>query len=79
MVYKTNPFSLFAGDIFGDFQFQQPLKVGDQVRFADAAGYTMVKMNWFNGLKMPSILIKRLGGQYETVKTFDYQDFKVEC
>lgn len=65
-----------AGDIFGDFRFKQTLKVGDQIHFADAAGYTMVKMNWFNGLKMPSILIKRLDGEYETVKTFDYQDFK---
>jgi len=33
-------------------------------------------MNWFNGLKMPSIVIKRLDGQYDTVKTFNYNDFK---
>jgi carboxynorspermidine decarboxylase len=65
-----------AGDIFGEYNFNTPLQIGDQIHFSDAAGYTMVKMNWFNGLKMPSIIIKRLGGQYDTVKTFNYSDFK---
>ena len=65
-----------TGDIFGDFHFHEPLQIGDQIHFADAAGYTMVKMNWFNGLKMPSIVIKRLDGHYDMVKTFGYHDFK---
>jgi len=65
-----------AGDIFGDFHFHEPLQIGDQIHFADAAGYTMVKMNWFNGLNMPSIVIKRLDGHYDMVKTFGYHDFK---
>jgi len=65
-----------AGDVFGEFHFHKPLQIGDQIHFSDAAGYTMVKMNWFNGLKMPSIMIKRLDGRYETVKAFDYHDFK---
>ncbi len=65
-----------AGDIFGEYDFNRPLQIGDQIHFADAAGYTMVKMNWFNGLKMPSIVIKRLDGQYDIVKTFNYSDFK---
>ena len=65
-----------AGDIFGEFNFNAPLEIGDQIHFSDAAGYSMVKMNWFNGLKMPSILVKRRDGQYSTLKNFDYQDFK---
>ena len=65
-----------AGDIFGEYDFNAPLQIGDRIHFADAAGYTMVKMNWFNGLKMPSIVIRRLNGQYDMVKTFDYSDFK---
>ena len=28
-------------------------------RMADAAGYTMVKKNWFNGLPMPAIAVRR--------------------
>ena len=70
-----------AGDIFGEFNFNKPLEIGEQIHFSDAAGYSMVKMNWFNGLQMPSIIIKRLDGHsldghYETVKTFNYHDFK---
>jgi carboxynorspermidine decarboxylase len=65
-----------AGDIFGDYRLATPLKVGDEVRFADAAGYTMVKTTWFNGLRMPSIVVRRLDGTVETVRRFDYDDFE---
>ena len=65
-----------AGDVFGEYYLQAPLKVGDEVRIADAAGYTMVKKNWFNGVSMPSIVVQRLNGTLEVVRTFGYQDFK---
>jgi carboxynorspermidine decarboxylase len=65
-----------AGDVFGEFALEQPLRVGDEVRFADAAGYTMVKTNWFNGLRMPSIVVRRLDGEVEVVREFEYDDFK---
>jgi len=68
--------SCLAGDIFGMFNFRSKLHIGDMIHFADVGGYTMVKTNWFNGLKMPSIVIKRLNGSYEVVRTFDYDDFK---
>lgn len=68
--------SCLAGDIFGEFSFNSPIKIGDNINFADAAGYTMVKTNWFNGLKMPSIIVRRLNGNYDVIKTFGYQDFK---
>ncbi len=73
--YQIAGKSCLAGDIFGVFRFESPLKVGDKIIIADAGGYTMVKMNWFNGLKMPSIVIKRRTGDYD-VKTFGYHDFK---
>jgi carboxynorspermidine decarboxylase len=68
--------SCLAGDVFGTFHFEEKLKAGDTIQFEDAGGYTMVKKNWFNGLKMPSIIIKRLDGKYDVVRTFGYQDFK---
>lgn len=67
--------SCLAGDIFGDFKFTQPLQIGDRLSFQDAAGYTMVKKNWFNGVKMPSIAVKQLDGRIELVKEFHYGDF----
>ncbi len=67
--------SCLAGDVFGTFRFPKPLKTGSEIRFADAAGYTMVKKNWFNGLPMPSIVVKRLDGTVEIARRFDYKDF----
>jgi len=67
--------SCLAGDVFGEYRFSAPLKVGDTIKIADAAGYTMVKKNWFNGLPMPSIVVRRLDGTMELVRTFDYNDF----
>ena len=64
-----------AGDLFGNYELEAPLKIGDEVRFADAAGYTMVKKNWFNGVAMPSIVVKRLNGTVELVRSFDYKDY----
>ena len=68
--------SCLAGDIFGTYKFDRKLKVGSVLRFRDAAGYTMVKKNWFNGLKMPSIIVKRLNGACEIARAFSYNDFK---
>jgi carboxynorspermidine decarboxylase len=64
-----------AGDIFGTYLFPDKLEVGSIVTFADAAGYTMVKKNWFNGVKMPSIAIRRLDGSIDVIKKFNYEDY----
>ncbi|RKE93846.1 carboxynorspermidine decarboxylase [Sulfitobacter guttiformis] len=67
--------SCLAGDIFGEFRFDAALKAGDRLSFQDAAGYTMVKKNWFNGVKMPSIAIRELDGSIRMVRDFNYDDF----
>jgi len=67
--------SCLAGDVFGSFQFSEKLQIGSEIRFADAAGYTMVKKNWFNGLQMPSIVVRRLDGTIEILREFVYSDF----
>ncbi len=68
--------SCLAGDVFGTYNFKAPIKIGDKIKFLDAGGYTMVKKNWFNGLKMPSIVVKRLGGKIDLVRRFTYKDFE---
>lgn len=67
--------SCLAGDIFGEFRFPAPLAVGDRISIADAAGYTMVKKNWFNGVKMPSIVIRETDGSMTVAREFGYADF----
>lgn len=68
--------SCLAGDIFGEFRFPNALKAGDRVSIQDAAGYTMVKKNWFNGVKMPAIAMKELDGTVVPVREFTYQDYE---
>ena len=68
--------SCLAGDIFGEYALPSNLQVGDKIAFGNAAGYTMVKKNWFNGVNMPAIVIRRLDGSIDIQREFDYQDYK---
>ncbi|MBU2102046.1 MAG: carboxynorspermidine decarboxylase [Candidatus Omnitrophica bacterium] len=67
--------SCLAGDIFGTYRFKTKLHIGSRIRIADAAGYTMVKKNWFNGLIMPSIAVRRLNGTTKVIRNFTYNNF----
>jgi carboxynorspermidine decarboxylase len=64
-----------AGDVFGTYDLAEPLRVGSRIAFADAASYTIVKKNWFNGLPMPSIAVRRLDGRVDVVRSFGYEDY----
>ena len=65
-----------AGDVFGEYHLVATPCVGDEIRFGDAGGYTMVKKTWFNGLTMPSIAVRRLDGSIELLRQFGYEDFR---
>ncbi len=67
--------SCLAGDIFGEFRFDRPLAVGDRLSIQDAAGYTMVKKNWFNGVRMPSIVVRELDGTLRLQREFGFDDY----
>lgn len=67
--------SCLAGDIFGEFRFERPLRVGDRLSIQDAAGYTIVKKNWFNGVRMPSIVVRELDGTLRLQREFGFEDY----
>lgn len=73
--YRLAGLSCLAGDVIGDYSFDEPLKVSDQLVFQDMAHYSMVKTTFFNGIQHPSIAIKR-GGKIEIVREFSYEDYK---
>ena len=64
-----------AGDVIGDYSFDEPLKVGQELVFQDMAIYSMVKNNTFNGMPLPAIAFMRQG-QCRIWKQFGYEDFK---
>ncbi|UTV28811.1 carboxynorspermidine decarboxylase [Photobacterium atrarenae] len=74
--YVIGSCSCLAGDQFCVTSFEQPLEIGQRLHIMDSAGYTMVKLNWFNGLKMPSIYCRRQSGDIEKLNEFGYDDFK---
>ncbi|MDO4637483.1 MAG: carboxynorspermidine decarboxylase [Lautropia sp.] len=74
--YQVTGNTCLAGDIFGEFSFPHPLQPGDRLSIQDAAGYTMVKKNWFNGVSMPAIAVRRLDGRIELRRRFGYEDYR---
>lgn len=74
--YRLSSMTCLAGDVIGDYSFENPVETGDKLIFGDMAIYSMVKNNTFNGMPLPSILLLKEDGSVETVKKFGYADFK---
>ena len=66
-----------AGDTIGTYSFDAELRVGDHIVFGDMAIYTMVKNNTFNGMPLPNIIAVSPSGEWEIVREFGYEDFKM--
>jgi len=74
--YRLGGNTCLAGDVMGDYSFDEPLNIGDKIIFEDQIHYTFVKNTTFNGIKLPSLVIKRLGGTIEVVKEFGYEEYR---
>ncbi|PLY08107.1 MAG: carboxynorspermidine decarboxylase [Arcobacter sp.] len=74
--YRLGGNTCLAGDIMGDYSFDEPLKIGDKIIFEDMIHYTMVKTTTFNGIKLPSIVIKNDQDCYQIVNKFGYNAYK---
>ncbi|WP_373485199.1 carboxynorspermidine decarboxylase [Acetobacterium malicum] len=74
--YRLGGPTCLAGDIIGDYAFDEPLKIGDRLVFCDMAIYSMVKTNTFNGMNLPAIAIFSQEKTIQMVKQFGYLDFK---
>lgn len=68
-----------AGDVFGEYAFDQPLEIGSRVVFANVGAYTLVKAHMFNGVNLPAIYAYTIEGKLELKKQFTYEDFKSRC
>ena len=74
--YRLGGNTCLAGDIIGDYSFDEPLCEGKRLVFEDMAIYSMCKNNTFNGIPLPSIYLLRENGEVELLKKFGYDDFK---
>ena len=75
--YRLGGMTCLAGDVMGDYSFDEPLRIGQRLIFDDMAHYTMVKTTTFNGIALPSIAIwNSASDDLRVVKQFSYDDFK---
>ena len=74
--YRLGSQTCLAGDVIGEYSFDEPLKIGDRLVFGDMAIYSMVKNNTFNGMPLPHILLLKKDGSFGTLRSFGYEDFK---
>jgi carboxynorspermidine decarboxylase len=73
--YRLGGLTCLAGDVIGDYSFDEPLKPGDHLVFTDMAHYTMVKNNMFNGVNLPSIVKYNNKDGLTIVRRFIYEDY----
>jgi len=75
--YRLGGPSCLAGDVIGDWSFEQPLWPGKRLAFLDMAHYTMVKTTTFNGIQHPHLCtFEPETGELKVVRSFGYEDFR---
>jgi carboxynorspermidine decarboxylase len=67
--------SCLAGDLFGEYAFDEPLEIGSRITFENVGAYTIVKANMFNGINLPSIYTSDQTGRLRLIKEFNFDDF----
>ncbi len=75
-LYTLAGATCLAGDLFGEYSFDEPLEIGSRITFLDMGSYTLVKAHMFNGVNLPTIYAHTLDGKLELKKQFDYEDYK---
>ncbi len=74
--YRIGGNSCLSGDFMGDWSFDEPLKIGDDIIFEDMIHYTIVKTNMFNGIPHPALALLQSDGKLKMYRKFGYEDYK---
>jgi len=75
--YRLAGPTCLAGDVIGEYAFNEPLKIGSRVVFHDMSIYSMVKNNMFNGINLPDIMLYEPDtNELKLQRRFTYEDFK---
>ena len=64
-----------AGDVFGEYRFNQPLKLGDKLVFKEVGAYSLIKANRFNGYPLPDIYLHQ-DKYLKAIKQDSFQDYR---
>ncbi len=75
-LYRLGGNSCLSGDFMGLWSFDHELKVGEQVVFEDMIHYTTVKTTMFNGIRHPSVGMRKSDGTLHILREFVYEDYR---
>ncbi len=75
-IYRLAGPTCLAGDVIGDYDFEDALQEGDLLVFGDMAIYTTCKNNTFNGMPLPDIWKRTVDGDLARLTDFGYREFK---
>ena len=75
-IYTLAGATCLAGDLFGEYRFDEPLEIGSRITFVNMGSYTLVKAHMFNGVNLPRIYARTPDGKLELKKQFEYEDYK---
>lgn len=67
--------SCLAGDVLGEYAFEEPLKIGSRVVLPDFGAYTLVKAHMFNGINLPTVYSVTPEGTLVLRRRFTYDDY----
>ena len=70
--YLLTGCSCLAGDLFGEYDFEEPLEIGSLVTFTNVGAYSLVKAHSFNGIPIPNVYVLREDDRLELVRGPDY-------
>ncbi len=74
--YRLAGTSCLAGDVIGEYTFEDPLLPGQRILFSDMAHYTMVKNNHFNGVPLPAIATwSPSQNEVRVIREFGFKDY----
>ena len=65
-----------AGDLFGLYRFEAPIKVGDRLTILDVGAYAMVKASRFNGFDFPDLVILDEEGSFGPPSRGGYEAYR---
>ena len=75
--YRLGSTTCLAGDVIGDYSFDQPLRVGQRLSFLDMSHYTFVKSTTFNGIPLPALVSYEPGdGSFLVSRKSTYADYR---
>ncbi len=76
-IYRLAGPTCLAGDVIGDYGFEENLQEDDLLLFGDMAIYTTCKNNTFNGMPLPNIWKRIQDGMLKRLTDFGYEDFEM--